>query len=111
MTSSSPVDGSAGELLRERDRVVDRLRSMALDDVPNDAVRRAAQRLEDLAATLRSEPPRPVPELAPYAAGDQVAVLVGELTPAPPDISKAATTVLVDLRAALASGPLTTKEV
>lgn len=111
MTSSSPVDGSAGELLRERDRVVDRLRSMALDDVPNDAVRRAAQRLEDLAATLRGAEPRPVPELAPYAAGDQVTVLVGELTSAPPEISSAASTVLVDLRAALSSEPLTSQEV
>ncbi|MFL6098672.1 MAG: hypothetical protein ACJ71T_01815 [Actinomycetales bacterium] len=107
MTSSSPVDSSAGELLRERDRVVDRLRSMALDDVPDDAVRRAAQRLEDLAAALRGEPSRPVPKLASYAAADQVTVLVGELGAAPADISSAATAVLAELRAALSQPPLT----
>lgn len=99
--NSSPVDSSAGELLRERDRVVGRLRSMALSDIPTDAVRRAAQRLEDLAARERGEPAHEVPELAPYAAGDQVTVLVGELTAgaAAPAVIAEATQVLVDLRA------------
>jgi hypothetical protein len=80
--TSSPVAEAAGELLRERDRVVQRLRSMALDAIPTDLVLAQAQRLADLAAEHLAEPIRPVPSLAPYAAGDQLVVLVGELTTA-----------------------------
>jgi hypothetical protein len=106
MPDSSPATSPAGELLRERDRVIGRLRSLPLDVVPVAAVRRAAQRLEDLAAAGRREDPRPVPELAPYAAGDQVSVLVGELLAAQaPDAGRLteAIGVLAGLRRSLST--------
>ncbi len=112
MTTSSPAASAAGELSRERDRVVQRLRSMALDAIPAERVLVTAQRLADLAAEAdgdaRTEggPRRTVPALAPYAAGDQVAVLTGEvlalaetLDPgAAHDLLTAATAVLAGLR-------------
>jgi hypothetical protein len=107
MPNSSPATSPAGELLRERDRVVGRLRSMPLDAVPTEAVRRVAQQLEDLAAGGRGEAAREVPGLAPYAAGDQVTVLVGELVAAAaqdPTTLTEATGVLIGLRRALATG-------
>jgi ribosomal protein L18E len=106
MPDSSPATSPAGELLRERDRVVGRLRSMALDAIPAIQIRRVAQQLEDLAAAARQEAARPVPELAPYAAADQVTVLVGEVLAAAaqdPAVVTAATGVLVDFRHALAA--------
>ena len=104
MTSSSSADPSAGELLRERDRVVARLTSMPLDRIPQDAVRRTAQHLEDLAAAARQVPPRAVPELAAYALADQVTVLVGEIVALSADPSTAAAKkALEHLRAELTS--------
>jgi hypothetical protein len=105
MPNSSPATSPAGELLRERDRIVGRLRSMPLDDVPAEEVRRVAQRLEDLTASARREPSRPVPALAPYAAGDQLTVLVAEVVAAADQdegLIAQATGVLADLRRALA---------
>jgi hypothetical protein len=105
MTSSSPVDTSAGELLRERDRVVARLTSMPVDRIPQDAVRRTAQHLEDLAAAARQVPPRAVPELAAYALGDQLTVLVGEIAAlaAAEQATAAARAALEQLRAELSA--------
>jgi hypothetical protein len=110
MTHSSSV-ASTGELVRERDRVVGRLRTLALEAIPYDDVLAAAQRLEDLAAQARRDTARPVPALAPYAAADQVTVLVGELLaaarrlgePGGAALAGAATSVLIDLRRSLAA--------
>jgi hypothetical protein len=113
MTSSSPVAPAAGELLRERDRVASRLRSMALDAIPRASVLTVAQGLADLAADARLDPAqderRAVPALAPHAAGDQLAVLVDEVAaliptrpgPAGAELAVAATALLADLRRAL----------
>jgi hypothetical protein len=85
MTISSSAASAAEELMREQERVVRRLRSMALDTMPTDRVLATAQRLADLAAeaTAAGEPHlsrrREVPRLASYAAGDQVKVLTDEL--------------------------------
>jgi hypothetical protein len=87
MTISSSAASAAEELIREQERVVRRLRSMALDALPTDRVLATAQRLADLAAEAPAagEPhPHPgrrreVPRLASYAAGDQVTVLTDEL--------------------------------
>ncbi|MDP9220983.1 MAG: hypothetical protein M3P23_10665 [Actinomycetota bacterium] len=85
MTISSSAASAAEELVRERERVVRRLRSMALDTMPTDRVLATAQRLADLAAEAAEagEPDasgrREVPGLASYAAGDQVTVLTDEL--------------------------------
>jgi hypothetical protein len=106
VTTSSPAASAAGELSRERDRVVHRLRSMALDAVPGERVLATAQRLADLAADADRSPRRTVPALEPYAAGDQVAVLAGEvlavaerLDPGPREsLLTAATAVLAELR-------------
>jgi len=79
MTDSSSAASATGELSRERDRVVKRLRSMPLTAVPGDRVLVTAQRLADLAAEVAGSPRRTVPSLAPYAAGDQISVLVAEV--------------------------------
>jgi hypothetical protein len=85
---------------------------MALDAVPADRALDTAQRLADLAAEAEpdarsgSAARRAVPALAPYAAGDQVAVLTGEvlglaetLEPASAHrLLTAATAVLAELR-------------
>jgi uncharacterized protein YceH (UPF0502 family) len=71
--------GSTGELSRERDRVVRRLRSMSLDAIPLDRVLAVGQALADLAARASGSQVRVVPRLAPHAAADQIAVLVGEV--------------------------------
>jgi hypothetical protein len=75
----SPVASAAGELLRERDRVVGRLASMPLDTIPERQVLGAVQQLADLVSRARGEPWHEVPRLAPYAVADQVTVLVGEV--------------------------------
>ena len=106
MTTSSSAASAAEELVRERDRVVQRLRSLALGSVPLAPVHRAAQELADLAADAGDGPRRTVPFLAPYAAGDQVAVLAREVEvaadpldpPAATTLLAAATAVLADLR-------------
>ena len=46
---------------------------------PLDRVRVLLQDLADEAADLAGEPSRPVPALGPHAAGDQLAVLAGDL--------------------------------
>jgi hypothetical protein len=91
VTISSSAASAAEELMREQERVVRRLRSMALDALPTDRVLVTAQRLADLAAEAdaageAAEPGEPhpssrreVPRLASYAAGDQVTVLTDEL--------------------------------
>jgi hypothetical protein len=79
MTTSSSAAPAAEELVRERDRVVHRLRSMALGSLPVERVHTAAQELADLAADAGDGPRRTVPVLGPYAAGDQVAVLTREV--------------------------------
>ena len=79
--SSSAVPGvnrTTEELLRERDRVVRRLGSMALDAIPVARVLGVGQALADLAATASGEQVRVVPQLQPHAAADQIAVLTGE---------------------------------
>jgi hypothetical protein len=100
--------GSAAELLRERDRVVRRLRSMSLEAIPLARVLAVGLALADLAATATGSQVQVVPRLAPHAAADQVAVLVGEVeatAAAPttdPDTGEAlaeqARVVLADLR-------------
>ncbi len=67
------------ELSRERDRVVSRLRSMPLEDIPESRVLAVGQALADLTATAAGDQVRVVPRLAPYAAADQLTVLTGEL--------------------------------
>jgi hypothetical protein len=104
--NSSPVASAAGELMRERDRIVGRLTTMPLETIPYAAVHAALQQLADLAAEARHDDPRTVPPLAPYAAGDQVSVLVADVVaaaehrsgPADPELLDQATGVLVDLR-------------
>jgi hypothetical protein len=106
VTTSSPAASAAGELSRERDRVVQRLRSMALDAVPAELVLGTAQRLADLATQAEGGSRRTVPALAPYAAGDQVAVLTGEVLAVAETLDPggahgllmAATAVLTELR-------------
>jgi hypothetical protein len=112
VTTNSPAASAAGELSRERDRVVHRLRSMALDAIPGERVLATAQRLADLAADADEDGladgslRRTVPVLEPYAAGDQVAVLAAEvlavaerLDPGPQEsLLTAAAAVLADLR-------------
>jgi hypothetical protein len=71
--------GATGDLLRERDRVVRRLRSMSLEAIPVARVLAVGQALADLAATASGSQVRVVPRLAPHAAADQIAVLVGEV--------------------------------
>jgi hypothetical protein len=108
--NSSPVAAAAGELFRERDRVVGRLSTMPLETIPYAAVLAAVQELADLAADARGEPRRTVPSLAPHAAGDQVSVLVADVVDAAepssghaqPELLDQATTVLVDLRRSIA---------
>jgi hypothetical protein len=72
-------DGATGGLLRERDRVVRRLRSMSLEAIPLARVLAVGQALADLTATASGSQVRVVPWLAPHAAADQIAVLVGEV--------------------------------
>jgi hypothetical protein len=79
MTTSSSAAPAAEELVRERDRVVHRLRSMALGSLPVERVHAAAQELADLAADAGDGARRTVPVLGPHAAGDQVAVLTREV--------------------------------
>jgi hypothetical protein len=79
MTTSSSVAAAAEELARERDRVTRRLRSMPLEAIPVARVLAVGQALADLAATASGGQVRVVPLLQPYAAGDQVAVLTGEV--------------------------------
>jgi hypothetical protein len=82
-SSAAPsVNGATGELSRERDRVVRRLSSMALDAIPVARVLGVGQALADLAATANGERVRVVPQLPPHAAADQIAVLAGEVEPA-----------------------------
>jgi hypothetical protein len=101
--------GSTEELLRERDRVVRRLRSIALDAIPVARVLAVGQALADLAATATNDQVRVVPRLAPHAAADQVAVLTAEVMAAASSIEPAdrtaaealaeqARVVLADLR-------------
>jgi hypothetical protein len=107
--NSSPVASAAGELLRERDRVVGRLSTMPLETIPYAAVLAAVQQLADLAADDRRDQSRTVPALAPYAAGHQVSVLVADVVDAADhrrdaqrdELLQAATAVLVDLRHAI----------
>ena len=106
---SSPVASAAGELVRERDRVVGRLASMPLDAIPEARVHRAVQQLADLASSARVEATREVPRLAPYAAGDQVSVLVADVIAAAEGRDEQtrarllgpATQIVVDLRRSL----------
>jgi hypothetical protein len=93
---SSSMASAAEELSRERDRVVQRLRSMAVDAVPADLVQAAGQQLADLTARADGDPVRAVPRLAPYAAGDQILVLVAQLTVAADEIDPVAATALLD---------------
>ncbi len=89
--------------MRERDRVVQRLRSMALDAVPADLVLDTAQRIADLAADASKAEPRRVPPLAPYAAGDQITVLTDELSTAAEALTETSALELLDrCRTALA---------
>ena len=112
-SSAAPrVRGATGELSRERDRVVRRLSSMALDAIPVARVLGVGQALADLAATANGERARVVPQLPPHAAADQIAVLAGEVesaarTLADSDpvaaaaLAEQARVALVDLRASL----------
>ena len=82
-SSSAGPPGAAGELLRERDRVVRRLR---LDAARRDPAAPgpgggpgAGRPGRDARPATRS---RVVPRLAPYAAGDQIAVLTAEVVAA-----------------------------
>ncbi|MBI1378151.1 MAG: hypothetical protein GC157_11810 [Frankiales bacterium] len=92
------------------ERTVDRVRAMGLarleasfepEPTRAEAVRRAAQRLADLAAALEDEPVRPVPVLAVHAVGDQLAVCGHDLLdaaagPAATDRAEAARAALVE---------------
>ncbi|NHC45832.1 hypothetical protein [Motilibacter aurantiacus] len=97
MTGSARTDGGDGdaavrdELDREVRRVTERLRALALARLPEPAppwpsraaaAHAAAQALADAAARLEGEPLRPVPELAPSAAADLVAVCGADLVAA-----------------------------
>ena len=112
-TDSSPAapgdDQATGELSRERDRVVRRLRSMPLDAIPVNRVLAVGQALADLAATATGDQVRVVPRLAPHAAADQLAVLTADVEtaaatlaaedpPAAEALADQARVVLADLR-------------
>jgi hypothetical protein len=108
MPDSSPVATAAEELSRERDRVASRLRSMPLENIPENRVLAVGQALADLAATAAAERVRVVPRLAPYAAADQITVLTGEVLSAvhrsPAEgaaLAEQARYLLADLRSSL----------
>ena len=116
MTDSSSAapsnNGATGELSRERDRVVRRLSSMALDAIPVGRVLGVGQALADLAATANGDRVRVVPQLPPHAAADQIAVLTAEVESATralagtdptsaAALAEQARVVLADLRADL----------
>lgn len=76
------VDDPRGEVAREGQRVVDRLRSMPLTRVTGEVAvqaRALAQALADRAADVERRPRRPVPDIGDLAVGDQVAVMVRDL--------------------------------
>jgi hypothetical protein len=93
---SSSMAAAAEELSRERDRVVQRLRSLSLDAVPGEAVLTAAQELADLSARAAHGRSRAVPRLAAYAAGDQLLVLLHELTAVADELDPVAAAALFD---------------
>ncbi|HEX5533012.1 MAG TPA: hypothetical protein VFX33_04650 [Actinomycetales bacterium] len=81
---------------RELRRVVERIVSLGparlarpsehLDgDTPEQRVRRVAQWLADRAAALERRPRVVVPDVAPHALGDQIAVLARDVLMAAPD--------------------------
>jgi hypothetical protein len=104
---SAPPPGEG--LSRELARVTGRLRSMALDQLPVARVLETAQVLADLVAGAAGEQHRVVPEVAPYAAADQIAVLGAEVERAADALGEApavalfeaARAALVDLRHSL----------
>ncbi|WP_299033137.1 hypothetical protein [uncultured Pseudokineococcus sp.] len=124
--TSTPSGGSVEDAQRELRRCLDRLAALgpgrvvrpgprsvgaeALGAVqarpPADVVRAALQQLADVAADLGGRPRRAVPELAPHALGDQLAVLAADVLAAADARDDAAVVValrerLVALRRAL----------
>lgn len=98
-------------LAAEVARVTDRLRGLALDRLaraddagvsPAERARATAQVLADLAASSAGREPRVVPELAPHAAADQVAVTAGDVLAEGDEAAlREALATLVELRRAL----------
>lgn len=98
-------------LTAETARVTDRLRGLALDRLtraddagrtPAERARAAAQVLADLAASSAGRGPRTVPQLAPHAAADQVAVTAHDvLAEGDERALREALATLVELRRAL----------
>ena len=87
LSDLEPADPAA-RLARERDRVVERLRSLPEARLARpgadgpcllDAARGAALALADLAADVEGRPHRELPVLHPLAVGDQVAVTATDL--------------------------------
>jgi hypothetical protein len=99
------------ELVRELDRVTDRLRSLSLDRLqrpdaegraPEQRAREVAQALADLAADATGRPHRPLPVLRPHGVADQVAVTGADvLAEAGPASQRQALDVLTALRRTL----------
>lgn len=105
MTGAADPPATSAELIREAERVADRLRVLgprwaarrhAPDAEAIAAVRAALQQLADLVADADRAPRRPVPALALHALGDQVLVLSHEAGRA--GVGAAAAQVLITLR-------------
>lgn len=87
MTGSGVDGGLVGDVVRELDRVADRLRVLGPRLATRgeesaqvvDGVRAVLTRLADLTAEAEHHPRYAVPQLAPYALADQVLVLGHDL--------------------------------
>ncbi len=96
------ADPALEEFARERDRCVDRLRTMPLRRLP-DAAPLAHEACRALIALTPADAGRTVPRLADRAAGDQLAVIAADFLTADPEASSIAEAarILTELRRSL----------